>query len=225
MDRQAFGWGLGMAIRDKDGKVYKLRGPNPLMKDQVDWDRTKTKLINLSWGSEIVEDVRNPVTQAEENLIKIDEELGLKPNKEAAKIIEPDKFIAELRAPESPVQPEPEPPPTINAEPRTARLLKEKGAEFFCAPVIGTRMHVDELYGSAYERLEYGDKFLFDAIVVAESDLQIQFWCARPVTMHSIIYRRIKEGGERWWRINEIEPKSGGYLARGIPSDTNPDFS
>ncbi len=30
-----------MAIRDKDGKVYKLRGPNPLMNGQsLDWDKS-----------------------------------------------------------------------------------------------------------------------------------------------------------------------------------------
>lgn len=217
-----------MAIRDKDGNIYKLRGPNPLMKDQRDWDRSKTKLINLSWGSQIVEDARNPVKEFEENLVSIDEELGLQSNKEAATVVDPKQFFEELREPDPKPTPTPEPSPekpTIQAEPRTARLLKERGVEYFCAPVVGTKAHVDELYGSTYERFEYGDKYLFDAIVVAESDLQIQFWCARPITVHSIVYRKVREGGERWWRVGEVEPKSGGYLARAIPSDTNPDFS
>jgi hypothetical protein len=217
-----------MAIRDRDGKVYKLRGPNPLMKDQSEWDRSKTKLINLSWGSEVVEDARNPIREFEENLVSIDKELGLKPNKEVATVISPKQFIEELQELPEP-EPVPEPvkpePPTINVEPQVARLLKEKGVVYYCAPVIGIRKQVDDLYGTVYERKEYGDKFLFDAIIVAESDLQIQFWCVKPVTVNSVVYRKIKEGGERWWRINELEPKSGGYLVRAIPSDSNPDFS
>ncbi len=230
MEVPEFGWGLGMAIRDKDGRVYKLRGPNPLMKEQEDWDKSKTKLINLTWGSEVVEDARNPVRELEENVINISKELGLKPNKEANKtqVIEPKRFIEELQESavvEVSVEPEPIAETTINVDPGVARVLKEKGVVYYCAPVIGSKKHVDELYGTEYERMQYGDKFMFDAIVIAQSDLQIQFWCLRRLTKGSIVYRKIREGGERWWRLNEIEPKTGGYLVRAIPSDTNPDFS
>lgn len=84
---------------------------------------------------------------------------------------------------------------------------------------------MDDLYGNVYQTTQYGDKFIFDAVVVDESDLQLQFWCVRPITINSIVYRKIREGGERWWRIKDIEPKTGGFLAVAIISDTNPDFS
>ena len=47
-----------MAITDKDGKVYKLQGPNPLMKDQDKWDMNDIVLHNFKWGSEVIEDTK-----------------------------------------------------------------------------------------------------------------------------------------------------------------------
>lgn len=226
-----------MAIRDKDGKVYKLRGPNPLTKDQADWDKTKMKLINLSWQSEIVEDERNPIAAFESNLVKIDEELGLQPNAEAnMAVLDPQDFIQELQEPEIepelepvPESPKPEPKsvdpkPTVT-DAKLARIIKERGVEYFCAPAIGKKTHMDALYGSTYQTIQYGDKFIFDAVLVDQSDLQLQFWCVRPLTVGSIVYRKIREGGERWWKVKDIEPKTGGYLVLSDISDTNPDFS
>ena len=221
-----------MAIKDKDGKVYKLRGPNPLVKNQVEWDRHKLKLINLSWQNEVVEDAKNPVKAFDETLVKIDEELDLKPNAEAnVAVIEPQQFIEEIQAEPVPeLEPEPIPEPQAKPEPKVieankkiARIFRERGAEFFCAPVIGKRTHLDDLYGHSYDTLQYGDKFVFDAVVLDQSDLETQFWCMRQLSIGSIIYR--KERGERWWRIKDIEPKSGGYIVTSIISDTNPDFS
>ena len=226
--------GVQMAIKDKNGKVYKLRGPNPLTKDQADWDKGKTKLINLSWQSEIVEDERNPVVAFESNLVKIDEELGLQPNAQAnTAVLDPEEFIKEIQEPEIEPEPEPElPKPEPEPEPkplvtdaRLARIIKERGVEYFCAPAIGKKTHMDSLYGSTYETIQYGDKFVFDAVLIDQSDLQLQFWCVRPLTIGSIIYRKIRDGGERWWRIKDIEPKTGGYLVVANVSDTNPDFS
>jgi hypothetical protein len=225
-----------MAIKNQDGSVFKLRGPNPLMKNQSDWDKAKLRLINMGWDEEIVEDARNPVKkfEADYNVVKIEDELGLIPNAEANTAVLPAKeFIEEVQEPTitepEPVIPEmPEVPkekPTLDVDARLARMLRERSDEYFCAPAIGKKVHMDNLYGSTYETTQYGDKYVFDALVIDQSDLQLQFWCMRPVTIQSIIYRKIKEGGERWWRIKEVEPKTGGYLVIANVSDTNPDFS
>jgi len=222
-----------MAIKDKDGKVYKLRGPNPLMKDQKEWDTKKTKLINVGWDSEVVEDERNPVKKfkSDFNVVEISDELGLMPNKEATAVVPPKEFIKDIQ--ESQIEviveepekaPKPEKVTTLDVDPRLARILRERGVEYFCAPAVGKKLHTDDLYDIRYHTIQYGDKYTFDAIIVDQSDLQLQFWCARPITIESIIYRKIKEGGERWWRVNDIEAKTGGYLVLANPSDTNPDF-
>jgi hypothetical protein len=217
-----------MAIKDKNGKVFILRGPNPLMKSQQEWDRSRIQLFNMKgWKNEVVHDSHNPVEAFAANVIDIGEDLKLTPKR--AKIIEPRKFIEEIReAPkEKPnvfkipeiVQ------PTLNVDPKMARILKERGAEYYCAPAIGRKDHTDDLYGSSYSTIEYGEKFIFDAVVIDQSDLELQIWCIRPVTSHSVIYKKIRQGGERWWRIVNVESKTGGWLAKAVTSDSNPDFS
>jgi hypothetical protein len=233
-----------MAIKNKDGSVYKLRGPNPLMKDQADWDKKKMNLINMGWEEEVVADARNPVKKFETdyNVVKMDEELGLIPNIEAnaTAVVPAKEFIEGIQEtqvedpviteptpviPQMPDPPEEKKQPVLNVDVRLARMLRERGVEYYCAPAIGKKVHIDDLYGNTYETVQYGDKYVFDAVVIDQSDLQLQFWCVRPITEKSIIYRKIEEGGERWWRVREVEEKTGGYLAMANVSDSNPDFS
>lgn len=236
-----------MPIKDKDGSVYKLRGPNPLLKEQADWDTSSIKLINLGWKSEVVSDVRNPIKEAKKNSRDIGEELGLTENPKT-KAVPARDFIKEIAEPpvkKEPVkvpvkEPEPEPEPEIeievvyeepsesvelNVDPNLARILKERGVEYHCAPAVGEKTHTDDLYGTSYKTTVFGEAYIFDAIVIDESDLQLQFWCVKPINKDSVIYRRIKEGGERHWRVSHVEPRTGGWLAMAMISDLNPDFS
>lgn len=243
-----------MAIRDKDGKVYKLRGPNPLMNDQnLDWDKSKLKLHNFSWNSECVKDPISPEArfQKEHPKVNIAEELGLKPNGDW---IPPFEFVNELKATrpttiaeeipedfpvieEEPVveepeeiqiplpkseQPKPESPKEFNVSSQVARIFHERGMEFHCAPVYQVSMR-DDLYGTEYKMNRYGDKFIFDGVVVEENDLELIYWCVKEMTKGSVVMPKSRES--RWWRIEQIEPKTGGFLVKALPSDVNPDFS
>jgi len=234
-----------MSIKDKHGNVYKLRGPNPLMNQQQEWDKSKIAVFNLGYKAEVVTDTRNPKREFEESLINISDELQLYEGDEEGPLpefIEPEEtkvlsvkqFLKEIN--EAPVptpkveEPvikfeEPKQPVQINVDAKTARILKERGEEYHCAPAIGEKVHKDALYGSSYTTTRYGDKFIFDAVVIDQSDFQLQIWSVRHVPKGSIIYRKDPEGGERWWRISEVEPKSGGYLAVANISELNPDFS
>lgn len=225
-----------MAIYNSNGSIYVLRGPNPLMKTQQEWDRNQIRLFNIGGrNSEVVDDVRNPVKEFNEKVVDIGEDLKLKKKERRAKVIEPKNFIEELReTPESIPEPTPIPEPTVlkmpeipvlNVDQKTARVLKERGAEYYCAPAIGKIEHRDDFYGSTYSTTEYGDKFSFDAIILDQSDLELQFWCVRKTVPQSIVYKKDKQGGERWWRVTEIEEKTGGWLVKAITSDSNPDFS
>ena len=222
-----------MAIKNKDGSTYTLRGPNPLMSEQADWDKTKIKLINLSWKSEIIEDQRNPIKEIKKNVVNLPEELGFK-SKPVSKIVPTKDFISEITAPVQPPkeipqvatpQVEPETTVIIDVDPKLARVLKERGAEYFCSPVIGTKTHTDEFYLNSYEVPIYGDEFVFDAIMIDQSDLQLQIWSVKYIPKGSIIYKKVKDGGERWWRVSQIEPKTGGFISLSVISDMNPEFS
>jgi hypothetical protein len=219
-----------MPIKDKNGNVYQLRGPNPLLRDQADWDKTKIKLINLGWRSEVVSDSRNPITEEKSNIINIRDELHLEDNPAESRIVSAREFIQEVREEPAIVETKPrqstvpQPDVVITVDPKLARILKERGVEFHCAPVVSFREHKDEFYGSSYQTPVFGDQYIFDAVIIEESDLQIQFWGVKAVTKGSVIYRKNKDG-DRWWTIERVEAKTGGYLVIANPSEFNPDFS
>lgn len=227
---------ISMAIKDRDGNVYKLRGPNPLVKDMSDWNKDAVKLIN-HYGSkeEVVQDSRNPIKAAKENIVDISNELQLYQGPEKSKPVPAAQFIEEIAEPVTettntvesiPVQTTSEPDSvTIHVDEKIGKILKERGTEFYCAPVIGQKVWKDELYGTSYTTNKYGTKFIFDGIIIGQSDLEIQFWCMRDLCKDSIILRKNQQGGERWWRVSQTESKSGGLLCKAIISDLNPDFS
>lgn len=225
-----------MAIKDKNGNVYKLRGPNPLMLEQRDWDRTQLTLINVgNWTADVIEDDKNgqrlvPVASAPK--VKLGTETKIISSTQFLDDVQDEPVIVQEPVVAQPVIPvkAPEPvqdPPkvVIQADDHSVKLLSERGAEFHCAPVVGSKRFVDDLYGYTTERPIYGDKFIFDAIIVDISDFEIQFWCIREIANNSIVYRRVQQGGERWWKIISSEPKSNGHLVKAITSDINPDFS
>lgn len=223
-----------MAIKNKDGSVYKLRGPNPLMKNQSQWDHGKVILHNLGPKTETVVDENNPLRKQQENVIDIGRELNLKPNPPVTKVVPAQDFLEDLTN-EPVVAQEPPPPPPSSPPPQPitrsqhdglTRLLKERGVEYHCAPVVDEKVHEDDFYGSSYTLPVYGEAFVFEAIVIDQSDLELQFWCVAPLSRNSIVYQRAK-GGEwdrRWWKIDRLEEKSGGHLVSCVVSDINPSF-
>jgi hypothetical protein len=220
-----------MAINNKDGSVYRLRGPNPLMRSQQEWDRNQLHLINMGCHhSEVVEDRRNPVEQFKKdyNVIDIGEDLDLfeGPEPPQTQVLKAKELIDEINE-EPDLKPEhpKESTITLNVDSKLARMLRERGAQYFCAPVSGTKFHTDQLYGTNYKTYQYGSKFLFDAIIIDQSDLELQIWSVKLIPVGSILYKKIREGGERWWRVKETEPKTGGHLSLCGVSETNPDFS
>jgi hypothetical protein len=226
-----------MAIKDKDGKVYKLRGPNPLVKEMATWDQTAIKLINIGEQVEveIIHDTGSPVQFMKDNVINIKKELDLFEGPEKSKIIAPQEFIKnivrtepEIVAPIEIVIEKPvveNKPVTLDVDEKIAKIFKDRGVEYFCAPVIGHDTFRDDFYGSSYNTPKFGKQIMFDAVIVDQSDLQLQFWCIKDISKDSIVYRKLNQGGERWWRVQHTEPKTGGYLCVCGVSDINPDFS
>lgn len=205
-----------MAIKNKDGSAFILRGPNLLMMHQQDWNKSKVRYINMgNWKCDVVED-------AQENVVTIQ-----KPEEKSVPVTAK-QFLEELRTipvtkPEPEPEPESKPEPPVNQE--LKNLFERKGYKYFCAPAIGTKTHVDSLYGNTYKTTQYGEKYLFDALVMNQNDLELVLWCMNQIAVNSIVYCKVKEGGERWWKIRSVEPKNGGYVLSAFPSDVSPDFS
>ena len=167
-----------MAIKDKDGNIYRLRGPNPLVANKSEWDIKDAKLINLKFKSEIQKDEKtNPVVEFKEKVVDIAKEINLKPE---GKNINSIDFINEIKEsniekanivklPKSNVE---SPTETDNIN----KLLNEKGDNYHCVPAISETEHTDTLYGYTRKTTNYGETFVFRGIVIDRSDLQLQIW-------------------------------------------------
>lgn len=201
-----------MAIKDKDGNVFKLSGPNPVMKTQELWDLKNIIYHNMKFGEIIAEGEREP----EINVVL--HKLSDQPTTQ--------EVLA--RAEPQPIPVEEEPVSVAVMEPvkpsvtqKTAQLLQKNKVIFYCLPVL-IQKYSDDLYGGEYTKDIYGDKFAFPAIVIEETDLVIQFWADTKLPERSVVYPKMRT--KRWWRIQESSEKSGGHLYSAVASDVNPDF-
>jgi hypothetical protein len=93
----------------------------------------------------------------------------------------------------------------------------------WCLPAH-VKEQVDKLYGQKYQRIKYGKKFMFEALVLEEDDLYMSLWTnTRAVTLESVIFPRNQE--KRWWRVNSIEQQNDGYCLMTSICDFTPEFS
>jgi hypothetical protein len=216
-----------MPIKDKDGTIYTLRGPDPLFDTQDNWNRDKVTLLNMKWNGIIVEDKKKHSKSIKPlegfNLSTVDEpEIDNVPI-ELPKIEEPPKEnIAVVRKPVV-ISEEPAPKlPPKKVDQTTADLLDKHKVMFHCLPIIHVKHH-DDLYDADTYTTGFGKKFTFAGIIVEETDLQLLFWTDRELVEKSIVFPYNKS--IRCWRVEKAESKSGGFMYLGYPSDVSPDWS
>jgi len=219
-----------MPIKDKDGTIYTLRGPDPLFDTQDNWNRDKVTLLNMKWSDVVIEDKKkhsksikplegfNLSTTDAPEIDNVPPELPkIEPPKENVAVIKPPK-----RQPVA-ISEEPAPPkkPTV-VDKKTADLLDEHKVMFHCLPVMRIKHH-DELYDVETYTSGFGQKFTFAGIILEETDLQLLFWSDRELADKSVVFPYNRS--IRCWRIDKSEPKSGGFMYLGYPSDISPDWS
>lgn len=208
-----------MAIFHKDGKVYTLKNPNPIVKNQVSWDRSSLIFHNFEWD-EITCEMETKVPK----ILPKEEEVGIP------------------SPPEKKAEPENGPEPPEDKDDREFDLpdLKYKVLSY-CLPAHKEKK-TDALYGDTWGRIKYGQKFAFPSVVISSTDIMLEFWTSDPreqITEGSIIYpysyevQNKKTGSYdkvpydeyRWWKVSSKERKEQGWLFSSIPSDKQPDFS
>lgn len=216
-----------MAILDKHGKIYRLRGPNPLMQEQKTWNMNKVVLINMNNFANLLsvaddKDVEHIVKEKKSNYSKeVSEQPGentIKKQNEEYKQKKPSS--ASLKQTNEKVNID------RDVKERIDRLLKEKGVLFYCAIPVSEE-YTDELYGEKYVKHSYRDYQLIKCIIVYETDLKLKFWSSREIVVGSILMKKDKQGGERWWKAHDVEKDEYGYgyLVQCVPSDVQPHFS
>ena len=208
-------------ITRRDGTVYRLRAPNPLGATQSSWNSDVEK-INFKWTPIVVPDDGEFVPIQSDFRVS-DKILELSP---VTVVEEPEEL--------PPPEPEKPSPPVQSTERESVRPYLSNTVHMHCLPVEVTS-HSDDLYGDQFQRNSYGQKFIFEAIMVSMGDLAMEFWTDTDrVAEKSIVYpfrRRTAKGKYeslqqyRWWKVTDIEEKSTGYLMRAVASDIQPDFS
>lgn len=197
-----------MAIKNKDGTVYKLKGPNPLMKSQKAWKKDeKFQVHNFDWTPEVVKDDGEKAKPH-----KTDFQV-----KASAVVLEPVK----IQPPELELEEEIEIVSEI--KPQASSQKFNNSIQIHCLPA-SIKIHRDELYDEIRHRTTYGNKFKFEAIVVESEDMLFRFWTnVDNIGAGSIVFPQTHD--KRWWKISSKQEKAGGFIYECFPSDEMPDFS
>lgn len=210
---------FAVAIFTKDGKVYVVEGPNPLVERQVSWDPGKLVFHNFRWDEIARASKKNAETP--------------QPKQEPSP-------VATMEAPAAEKAEEPPAEPEQHAREFDLPYIKYK-VLCHCLPAK-VQKRTDALYGESWIKVTYGAKFVFPCVVTSSSDLGLEFWTSDPrgqVTERSVIYPfsyevhnsdtdsydRVPYDDYRWWKVASKESKEGGWLFTAAPSDFQPDFS
>lgn len=225
-----------MILKNKDGSVYILHGPNPLVKDQDFWNSKELIFHNFKWDEIIYSKT------IQKNA----------PNKE--KINEKQKIIdKKIPVPSAPSDEDQRLDPSQNYSDNHTDPEVDQGKSAFEMPLIRhkvlayclpakTKQYSDKFYGEFYTKTKFGKKFIFPFVIIENQDLYIQFWTSDPnkqIEEKSIVYPfayeiynsanetydRVPYDEYRWWEISKKEFKDGGWLFEAIPSSNQPDFS
>lgn len=219
-----------MTLKNKDGSVYRLKGPNPLMKEQKIWE--EFRVHNMKWGSEILPD------SSELNAIKTDfqvrnsfiDELD---QAAAATPKEPDIKVVEtptISEPKVILEPKSEITVVENkiVEPPRPENIDNSIPKIFihCLPAF-LENKIDNVYGDNVQTLKYKSPFSFEGVILDQSDLTFKFWTqadklTNQILQGSIIYPKTTQ--KRWWRVQERVEKTGGWIITSHPSDFQPHF-
>ncbi len=208
-----------MAIYDKDGNVYKLKGAVKKPINNTQWD--KVVFHNFEWDTITVPNDMPDVTKFKTDIEKV-VETPVIPEIRESKTVEKPVPVAEVAVVEEEAEPVVE-----YTSPETNKFFKENKVLMWCLPMKRVE-RVDAVYGETYYNYEAGVKFRLEGIVISQEDLIMHFW-TRNVTIEkdSIITivgnKSVREN--RWWKVYKTEEKSGGTLIEAIPSDYSPDFS
>lgn len=225
-----------MVIKNKDGSVYKINQPNPIMLQQDKWD--DFTLHNMEFEGSVVDNNAIPKAKPQKlNLgsvktIKIDTKEEPPPTPPIKKPVveveveEKDDFEIPDFSKEDNNIPEPTPvseeqvlkPSSINQK---LKLFKK---DVMHCMLADTKETVDPLYEEKKIKVSYIRTFTFENIIIKEDDMQLVFWSHLDfLTKNSVLYP--KNNTRRWWKIDNIKRGSEGAFFSCIPTNVQPSFS
>jgi hypothetical protein len=222
-----------MAIKNKDGSIYEVRKPNPLMKNQDTWQDFKTH--NMKIDGSIVEKLQKkyPI----DNKIQIGTTQIVSTKNDKVEVIKIDiEGVPQPTEFPLPTLPPPEFPKIIkkiNTDDIEAKNIQRpdkinpKIAHMPRNIVNCLLAKIETKYDSLYEdkgvKIRYSKEIAFEAIILEENDIEFNFWTHLDyITRKSVVYPMNRD--KRWWKIEEIIKAPQGYFCSCTPSDLQPNF-
>lgn len=187
-----------MAIKDKDGKIFKLTGPNQVISMQNAWDHSKIVFHNMHFPVIISKDTKR-------FYVNDDEIFGSSPVPVEEEIPSVEQHL------------------DIVQTQNLTGILERRKIKLLCLPAKQQK-YEDPLYGSSYVRTEFGQKTTITGVIISTEDLFFVFWTEQSLEKKSIVYPTQTET-KRWWQVDKCEIQAGGFLVSCSPSPTSPDFS
>lgn len=189
-----------MAIKRKDGSVYKLQGPNPIMLRQA-----------LGGEEPVIHNFVFPETVT----------AGHGPADEDYDEYRPAEVVT-FPPPAKPA-PRPEPKTEVAPEPPKPRAAPKSVPRepAWVLPATITE-HRDPLYGEVRRQVRYGAKLRGEVIYAGGDDLGVNLWTNGAEVGRGLIIYLSNE--QRWWRVDRVTPKADGWLYGCVPSDFQPAF-
>ena len=223
-----------MVIKNKDGTVYKVRSPNPIMMTQEIWD--KFTVHNMKFDADTVSNkdavkpASNKIDFGVSTTIKQElkqETIKIPQPVEKPKVIQNNK-IQEFEIPDF-KKPEPSPEPKKEDQGDVLRpasineKLKNYRKDIMHCMLAETKEIVDPLYDDKTIKVNYTRSFVFENIIIQENDMELVFWSHLDfLTRNSIVYP--KNDGRRWWKISSIRSAPEGSFFVCVPTSTQPSF-
>jgi hypothetical protein len=224
-----------MVIKNKDGTVYKVKGPNPIMLEQDLWN--DFELHNMEFPDDVVNQniakkpTRNKINLGQTVVAKQDEirsEVSVKtpafveekpPQKKQEFSFQEAQITQEIKPPQPKIDEEEivEKPKYVNS-----KLLNYPKTVLCCLPT-DVQEKKDLLYGEVTTKITYGKKFTFEAILIEETDMHLLFWThLEKIKRFAIFYPKNQE--KRWWQADAIKSAPEGFVVKCIPSMQHPNF-
>lgn len=222
-----------MTIKNKDGSVYKLRSPNPIMKVQDVWSGFEVHNMNFEEQTESL-DSAPKFTQSKKIKLGQTTVFEEKPAEKIQVNTKPEPTEEKLAIPIFDENPKPPPPPNtpfidakddgiIRPSQINEKLKSYKKTILHCLPAT-VKQYKDDLYNDRSYKISYGKRFTFEVILMEESDMYLVFWThLQNLEKFSILYPQNFE--KRWWKIDAVKEAPEGFFIRCLPSDDHPAFT
>ena len=192
-----------MVIKNKDGTIYTLRGPNPVMLNQDLWN--DFEIHNMNFIEEHSEDIF--VYKKKSNKVNLGSTVTVQDSfpKEKIKIPKPQEIpkipeiTVDLTTP-IPVIPKEEDETEVERPIQISEKLRSYRKTILCCLPSNVQENYDKLYGEKTLKYTYGNKFTFESVVISENDIEFIFWThLNKIQKFSIFYPKNekKDGGKQ----------------------------